>query len=99
MATLDSSLAMGVDITAESEECLIYGSGGNLKTPDDVLDVRNSGTTLRFFSSAASLAPGYTVLTGDQSIRTRPMQDLMESLEKLGVSIRSTKTTESTNHS
>lgn len=91
MATLDSSLAMGVDITAESEECLIYGSGGNLKTPDDVLDVRNSGTTLRFFSSAASLAPGYTVLTGDQSIRTRPMQDLMESLEKLGVSIRSTK--------
>lgn len=91
MATLDSCLAMGVDISVESEECLIHGSGGNLKTPDDVLDVRNSGTTLRFLSSAASLAPGYTILTGDQSLRTRPMQDLMESLEKLGISIRSAK--------
>lgn len=91
IATLDSCIAFGVDIEAESEECLINGSGGNLKTPCDVLDVRNSGTTLRFLSSAASLAPDYTVLTGDESLRTRPMHDLMESLEKLGVSIKSAK--------
>ncbi len=91
IATLDSCLAFGVDIEAESSECLINGSGGNLKTPDDVLDVRNSGTTLRFLSSAASLAPEYTILTGDDSLRTRPMQQLIESLERLGVTIKSSR--------
>lgn len=91
IATLDSCRAFGATIEAESDECLFIGTGGNLKTPEDVLDVRNSGTTLRFVSSAASLSRGYTILTGDDSLRTRPMQELIQSLGKLGVSIFSAR--------
>lgn len=91
IATLDSCLAFGTDIEAESIQCLINGTGGNLKPPEDVLDVRNSGTTLRLVSSAATLAPEYTILTGDDSLRTRPMQELIQSLEKLDASIYSSR--------
>lgn len=91
IATLDSCQAFGGNINAEGDECLIKGTGGMLKTPENVLDVENSGTTLRLLSSIASLQPGYTVLTGDDSLRTRPMQELILSLRKLGVSIHSTR--------
>src|SRR5664280_545338 len=37
------------------------------------------------------LADGYTVLTGDESLRTRPMQDLLNALSPLGVSAFSTR--------
>lgn len=91
IATVDSCRAFGGDMEAKGDECLVKGTGGKLETPEDVLDVKNSGTTLRLLSSASSLAPGCTVLTGDSSLRTRPMQDLIESLRKLGVSIHSTR--------
>lgn len=90
-ATLESCQALGTDIKTNVEECLIMGTGGNFKTPEDILNVRNSGTTLRLMSSAASLAPDYTILTGDHSLRTRPMQELIQSLEKLGVSVTSSR--------
>lgn len=90
-ATLESCQALGIDIKTNVEECLIMGTGGNFKTPEDILNVRNSGTTLRLMSSAASLAPDYTILTGDHSLRTRPMQELIQSLEKLGVSVTSSR--------
>ena len=61
------------------------------KAPDDVLNVKNSGTTLRIITSAASLATNYTVITGDNSLRSRPMQDLIQALQKLGVSLYSTR--------
>lgn len=91
IATLNCCQAFGVDMDPGTSECLVEGSAGNLETPADVLDVKNSGTTLRLISSAASLAQGYTVLTGDDSLKTRPMQDLIESLQKLGVSIYSSR--------
>ncbi len=91
IATLDSCRAFGTDIEAESNECLITGTAGNLKTPENVLDVKNSGTTLRLISSTASLAPNYTILTGDDSLRSRPMQELIQSLQRIGVSIFSSR--------
>ena len=63
-------------------------TGTHPRLPDDVVSVENSGTTLRFMTSAFSLVPdanGYTVLTGDSSIRRRPMQPLLDTLEQLGV--------------
>jgi len=51
-----------------------------------VVNVENSGTTLRFMTSAFSLAPeGFAVLTGDSSIRRRPMGPLLDTLGQLGV--------------
>lgn len=90
-ATIESCRAFGTKIDVKSSECIIQGTCGRLKTPDDVLDVKNSGTTLRLISSLASLTPHYTIITGDSSLRKRPMHDLIQSLEKIGVNIHSTR--------
>jgi 3-phosphoshikimate 1-carboxyvinyltransferase len=90
-ATLHACQALGTDIKTDVDKCRIKGTSGSFNTPEDVLDVKNSGTTLRLMGSAASLASQYTILTGDESLRTRPMQELINSLKKLGVDIISSR--------
>lgn len=85
LASKDACIALGCEIKEEKDNLIVYGTGGSLKTPEDVVDLKNSGTTLRIMTSVASLAPNYTVLTGDSSLRTRPMQDLLDALKCLGV--------------
>jgi 3-phosphoshikimate 1-carboxyvinyltransferase len=83
-ATVDACAAMGAGM--ERREGVLTIKGTRPKVPDDVVDVENSGTTLRFMTSALSLAPeGYALLTGDSSIRRRPMQPLLDALGQLGV--------------
>nr|WP_321423633.1 3-phosphoshikimate 1-carboxyvinyltransferase [uncultured Methanobacterium sp.] len=91
MATLEACQALGCEIEIQDDMCTVQGTAGDLKTPHNVLDLKNSGTTLRFLTTMASLAPGCTVLTGDDSLRGRPMQDLLNSLKKLGVKAYSTQ--------
>ena len=83
-ATVDACAAMGAEM--ERREGVLTIKGTRPKVPDNVVNVENSGTTLRFMTSALSLAPeGYAVLTGDSSIRRRPMQPLLDTLSQLGV--------------
>ncbi|MBA3750950.1 MAG: 3-phosphoshikimate 1-carboxyvinyltransferase [Nitrosopumilus sp.] len=72
----------------------ISSNGGRFgfDTPDDILNAENSGTTIRLLSSVCSLVnDGYTILTGDKSLRKRPMGDLIKSLNQLGVDCFSSK--------
>jgi 3-phosphoshikimate 1-carboxyvinyltransferase len=83
-ATVDACSAMGAEM--ERSDGVLTVRGTRPKVPDDVVNVENSGTTLRFMTSAFSLASGgYVVLTGDSSIRRRPMQPLLDTLGQLGV--------------
>lgn len=91
LASLNSCMALGSRVERTESQCRIHGIGGKPKTPQDVLDLKNSGTTLRIITSIASLTNGYTVLTGDESLKTRPMQDLLDALKPLGVDAYSTK--------
>jgi 3-phosphoshikimate 1-carboxyvinyltransferase len=91
LSSLNSCKAFGSEVNMMDSCCRIQGVGGKPLTPEDVLDLKNSGTTLRIMTSVASLADGYTVLTGDNSLRTRPMMDLLEALRPLGVSAFSTR--------
>jgi 3-phosphoshikimate 1-carboxyvinyltransferase len=91
LASLNSCQAFGSHVNKQNNYSEITGVNGNPKTPKNVLDLKNSGTTLRILTSVASLAEGYTVLTGDKSLRTRPMQDLIDALKPLGVSAYSTR--------
>lgn len=91
LASLNACEALGAEIKQKKESCIVQGTGGKLKTPEDVLDLKNSGTTLRIMTSVAALAPDYTVLTGDGSLRTRPMQDLLDALNGLSVTAFSTR--------
>jgi len=89
-ATVDACAAMGAGMDRRDGVLTIKGTRPML--PDDVVNVENSGTTLRFMTSAFSLAPeGYAVLTGDSSIRRRPMQPLLDTLGQLGVQAWSSK--------
>ena len=91
LASLNACRALGCDIKKEDDRCIVNGTGGVLKTPEDVIDLKNSGTTLRIMTSVSALAPNYTVLTGDSSLRTRPMQDLLDALKNLGVTAFSSR--------
>jgi 3-phosphoshikimate 1-carboxyvinyltransferase len=91
LASLKSCQALGSHVNQQNTYSEITGVNGKPKTPENVLDLKNSGTTLRILTSVASLAEGYTVLTGDKSLRTRPMQDLIDALLPLGVSTFSTR--------
>lgn len=81
-ATIAAAQALGARIEGE-EELMVTGVGGEPSTPDDVIDVDNSGTTLRIISAVAALTDG-AVLTGDASIRRRPNGPLLKSLNDLG---------------
>ncbi len=91
LSSLNSCQAFGSHVKQQRSYSEITGVSGKPETPKNVLDLKNSGTTLRILTSVASLAEGYTVLTGDKSLRTRPMQDLIDALIPLGVSAFSTR--------
>jgi 3-phosphoshikimate 1-carboxyvinyltransferase len=89
MSTLAAFQTMGVDVVEEtSGDLLIDGRGlGGLQEPDTVLDCGNSGTTMRLMSGILSGQPFFSVLTGDQYLRRRPMGRVIEPLTAMGARI------------
>ena len=86
--------ALGADIDTTDSRCWkVTGTAGNIKTPTDVIDVGNSGTTLRIAAGSASLAEDNKKIsfTGDEQIQSRPIQPLLESLKDLGANAVSVK--------
>ncbi len=66
----------------------VEGTGGQLQEPDDVLNVGNSGTTLRLMLGLLAAQPGkFFAVTGDASIRTRPMKRVIAPLSQMGAEI------------
>ncbi|MDR0900447.1 MAG: 3-phosphoshikimate 1-carboxyvinyltransferase [Methanobrevibacter sp.] len=55
----------------------------------EAIDLMNSGTTLRIMTSVAGLADNETIFTGDDSLKTRPMEMLLEAIKPLGGNARS----------
>ncbi|MDD1754147.1 MAG: 3-phosphoshikimate 1-carboxyvinyltransferase [Methanothrix sp.] len=81
-ATISASEAFGAKV-AVGEKVEIQGVNDRPRTPEDVINVLNSGTTMRFCAAVAALTDG-AVLTGDASIRTRPNGPLLGTLNDLG---------------
>ncbi|MGB3135260.1 MAG: 3-phosphoshikimate 1-carboxyvinyltransferase, partial [Nodosilinea sp.] len=82
--------AMGVDISAlEDEWVMVKGVGlGNLQEPADVLNAGNSGTTLRLMLGLLASHPDrYFAVTGDESLRSRPMDRVIQPLAQMGAEI------------
>jgi 3-phosphoshikimate 1-carboxyvinyltransferase len=65
----------------------VEGVNGAPCIPENVVDVKNSGTTLYFFMGTAALAKGATVLTGDEQVIKRPAQPLITALSDLGAEV------------
>jgi len=65
----------------------ITGGRSRLHEPDDVLDIGNSGTGIRLLAGLCAGFPWLTVLTGDGSIRRRPMSRVAEPLRAMGAHV------------
>ncbi|MFP4188301.1 MAG: 3-phosphoshikimate 1-carboxyvinyltransferase [Halobacteriales archaeon] len=90
-ASLRCARGLGASVDEDDGTVVIDGVDGAPRTPDDVLDCGNSGTTTRLFAGSASLVDGLAVLTGDESLRSRPNGPLLSSLRELGATARSTR--------
>ena len=86
-ATRDAVRAMGA--TVEEHDGYLTINAESIHGPDRTVDVNNSGTTLRLMSGISALFGTETVLTGDESIRKRPMGPLLRTLRDCGVECRS----------
>ncbi|MEM3155179.1 MAG: 3-phosphoshikimate 1-carboxyvinyltransferase [Nitrososphaerota archaeon] len=90
-ATINAAKLFGAELHPEKDRITVEGVE-QPRTPPDVIDTLNSGTTLRIMTCIAGLAEkGYTVLTGDESLRKRPMQPLLDALGQLGIRAWSAK--------
>ena len=90
-ATMRAVDLFGGDATRGDGSVEVVGFDGRPDVPPDVLDCANSGTTIRLVTGAAALADGITVLTGDESLRSRPQGALLDAIEQLGGRAESTR--------
>lgn len=96
ISTMNAMKMLGVKIEQQSETIVhpsalsltIYGKGlYGLKEPFDVLNCGNSGTTARLISGILSGSPFFSVLTGDNSLKQRPMARIINPLRDMGAKI------------
>lgn len=88
MATMGAFRSMGVDIDDDGETVVIHGKGlHGLAEPGDVIDCGNSGTTIRLITGLLAGQSFFSVVTGDQYLRKRPMKRVVEPLTRMGARI------------
>jgi 3-phosphoshikimate 1-carboxyvinyltransferase len=92
LSTVNAFRALGIHIDDTGDDLIVNGNGIlGLKEPRDVIDCRNSGTTIRMLSGVLSGNPFFSVLTGDDSLRRRPMARVITPLMQMGAEIMARK--------
>jgi 3-phosphoshikimate 1-carboxyvinyltransferase len=88
LTTLSAFRALGIEIEEMNDALTIHGKGIlGLREPDNVIDCHNSGTTMRLLLGILSGNPFSSFLTGDESLRKRPMQRVIAPLQQMGAHI------------
>ena len=90
-ATMRAVEAFGGTVERDGSSVTIEGFDGRPEVPDDVIDCANSGTTMRLVTGCAALGDGLTVLTGDDSLRSRPHGPLLDAISQLNGRAESTR--------
>lgn len=90
-SAVDVCKAFGARFENAGESFVVDGFSGVPSIPEDIVNVGNSGTTLRFAMMTAGLANGTTVFTGDHQIRRRPLGPLIKAMNQLGGDVFSTR--------
>ena len=90
LASINVCRMLGAEISQKDGYLEVIGTGGNLhNSSKGAIDLANSGTTLRLMTTIASLSDNEVVLTGDESLQTRPMNLLIESIKSLNINAKS----------
>lgn len=88
LSTVACFRKLGVTIDTDGTEVSVRGAGlTGLREPDDILDCGNSGTTARLILGVLAGQPFFSVLTGDGSLRKRPMGRVSEPLRQMGAQL------------
>jgi 3-phosphoshikimate 1-carboxyvinyltransferase len=89
LATVACMRSLGVQIEPFKGGGLVIRGAGNrgLKEADDVLYAENSGTTMRLMAGLLAAQPFLSVITGDPSLRSRPMDRVIKPLRLMGAQI------------
>ena len=89
LATIEACKKFGAEIEIQNSTVIVKNQ---IKTTIEVpeIDTKNSGTTIRIAAGIASLFSKEISLTGDSSLKKRPMQPLLEALSSMGAQCHST---------
>ena len=89
MSTMACLRGLGVEITEGGGpgEYTVAGRGPVLEEASDILDAGNSGTSMRLLSGLLATQPYLSVLTGDTSLRSRPMRRIVDPLQRMGAQV------------
>lgn len=86
--TVRAFQSLGIEIERDNSHLVIHGQGlDGLQRPKDIIDVGNSGTTIRLMLGILSAQRFDCYISGDESIRRRPMRRVIEPLEQMGAKI------------
>lgn len=92
LSTISCFQKMGISIETKEDEVFVHGKGlHGLSAPSGVLDVGNSGTTTRLIAGILAGQKFSSVLNGDASIQSRPMNRIITPLSQMGADIKSQK--------
>lgn len=86
-ATLQILKMLGTEVQEESDRVIVKGRNYIFREPENILDAKNSGTTARIMAGVLSTQPFFSVITGDESLRQRPMLRVVEPLRNMGANI------------
>ena len=89
LATIEASRVFGAKIEIHNSTVIVE-SNGEIILQTREIDASNSGTTIRIATAISSLSDKTITLTGDSSLKKRPMQPLLDALGQLGVQCTST---------
>src|SRR5690554_4766940 len=78
-----------VRVEVSDDTVVVGGAGGPFRASSAELDLRLSGTSIRFLAAALALGHGHFVLDGNQRMRERPIAPLLAALGELGANARS----------
>ncbi len=83
-AMIEACRSLGAEIEKKENFLEIIGNSAIVKPAKDVIDAKNSGQLFRFITAICSLAKGYSIITGDESIKKRrPIKPLLKALSDL----------------
>ncbi len=86
-STLEAAKLLGAKVCEHLDRWEITGIGGRITDPKQVINMGNSGTGLRILSGIAGTADCKITFDGDASLRSRPMGQLTDALNNLGVKV------------
>ena len=88
IATINACRGFGVEVEEVEDNVTIKNTVGEI-IQNSIINAENSGTTIRIAIAIAALSGGNITLTGDDSLRKRPMQSILDALQTMGIKTKS----------